>query len=98
MSDNIVHVTDAAFEEEVLKSDLPVLVDYRIEFARPDGRAASKVFKLKQGRAGPDKPFAVSKSHRIKPDATTFTWHPGRHRLVLQVNGVDRAFVDFDLT
>jgi 3-methyladenine DNA glycosylase AlkC len=84
--------------EVAAETDLPVLVDYRIEFARPDGRAASKVFKLKRGRTGPDKPFAVMKSHLIKPDATTFTWHPGRHRLVLQVNGVDRAAAEFDLT
>ena len=28
MSDNIVHVTDSSFEEDVLKSDLPVLVDF----------------------------------------------------------------------
>ena len=28
MSENITNVTDANFEEEVLKSDLPVLVDF----------------------------------------------------------------------
>lgn len=72
-------------------TDLPVLVDYRIEFARPDGRTASKVFKLKQGIARPGRPFEAKKQHRIKGDATTFRWYPGPHRLVLQVNGHDQA-------
>ncbi len=35
MSENIIHVTDSSFEEKVLKSDVPVLVDYWAEWCSP---------------------------------------------------------------
>ncbi|MEO1777235.1 MAG: DNA alkylation repair protein [Pseudomonadota bacterium] len=69
----------------------PVIVDYRIRFARPGGRSGEKVFKLKVAHVEPGVPLVLKKAHRLKANATTFELHPGAHGLVVQVNGVDRA-------
>ncbi|ETX30719.1 hypothetical protein [Roseivivax isoporae] len=74
-----------------------VVVDYRVRFFRPGGRVGEKVFKLGRGTVCPDRPLVLSKAHRIKGDATTFTWHPGPHVLIVQVNGRDRAQAEFDV-
>lgn len=75
-----------------------VMVDYRLRFARPNGRDGEKVFKLSTGSLRPGAPVTFSKRHVLKANASTFKLHPGLHGLTLQVNGVDVAATQFDVT
>lgn len=77
-------------------ADAGVLVDYRITFCRPGGKSSVKVFKLKQGQLKQGI-LALSKSHPLKANATTFTLVPGLHELEILVNGQVRASGRFDL-
>lgn len=52
MSEYIVHVTDASFEEEVLKSKLPVLVDYWAEWCGPCKMIAPVLDEIAREYAG----------------------------------------------
>ncbi|MEP1614371.1 MAG: DNA alkylation repair protein [Roseobacter sp.] len=90
IGDSLIFDCDIASEQ-----DMPILVDYRIEFSRPNGRSAEKVFKLKQSQVGPKRAFKVTKTHKLKANASTFTWHPGIHSLILQINGADRQEATF---
>ena len=80
------------------EQDTPVLVDYRIGFARPSGKTAEKVFKLKIAEVRGGKSLKLSKSHKLKGGASTFTLHSGAHSVIVQVNGRDVAHAAFDLT
>lgn len=67
MSDLILHVTDDSFEQEVLKSELPVLVDYWAEWCGPCKMIApilDDVAKEYQGR------LAVAKLNIDQNEAT----------------------------
>ncbi len=76
----------------------PVLVDFVIRFARPNGAQVPRVFKLKQAVIQPGQSLIMQKTHRFRGNATTFTLWPGPHRLGIQVNGRVLAEHDFTLT
>ncbi len=82
----------------VAPRDCRAVVDYRIDFARPAGRRGQKVFKLKSLPLSGGLEMALTKRHPLKDGATTFTLHPGRHCLSVQVNGLILAEAAFDLT
>lgn len=79
------------------EEDAPVIVDYVIDFVRANGRRGEKVFRLKDRVLPAGRSVTLRKAHRFKGDATTFTLHPGRHDLTLQVNGKRLGTVAFDL-
>jgi thioredoxin 1 len=51
-SDNIVHVTDASFDADVLNSQIPVLVDYWAEWCGPCRMIAPILDEISQDYAG----------------------------------------------
>ena len=87
------------FECEVNASaGVPVLIDYILEFYRPAGKTRRKVFKLKQTNVPTSGALRLIKKHPLKGNASTFTLHPGPHRVFLQVNGRVRAETAFSLS
>ncbi len=52
MTDKIVHVTDGSFEEDVLKAEDPVLVDYWAEWCGPCKAIAPVLGEIAEEYAG----------------------------------------------
>lgn len=76
--------------------DQPLVVDYRIHYARPGGKSAPKVFKLKSFTLDAHDTAALSIAQTIR-DFTTRRHHPGSHRVELIVNGHSMAETAFDI-
>jgi len=74
----------------------PLVVDYRIHYARPAGKTAAKVFKWKalDLAAGETATLAIRQTIR---DFSTRRHHVGRHAVNLIVNGKLMATAAFDL-
>jgi thioredoxin 1 len=85
MSDRILHVTDDTFEPEVLKSDLPVLVDYWAEWCGPckaiapilDQVAQDYDGKLKVAKVNVDDNVEVPRKYNIRGIPTLMLFKNG---------------------
>lgn len=73
-----------------------LVVDYRIHYARPGGKASGKVFKLKTVDLSPGARINLDFSQIIR-DFSTRRHYPGIHRVELIINGAVRAEGAFNL-
>jgi len=72
-----------------------VRIEYRMDFARPGGKSARKIFKLTEKEFTPGE-FALARKYAFV-DMSTRKHYPGTHRLSLLVNGEEKASVSFEL-
>jgi thioredoxin 1 len=90
MSEHIQHVTDDSFDPEVLKADLPVLVDYWAEWCGPckaiapilDEVAKEYDGKLKIAKLNVDDNVEVPKKYNIRGIPTLMLFKNGNMEAV----------------
>ncbi|MFC1513640.1 thioredoxin [candidate division KSB1 bacterium] len=83
---DLVHFTDANFDDEVLKSDLPVLVDFWAEWCAPCKMIAPTVEeiakeyegKLKVGKVDVDSNPQISSKFQIRSIPSLFIFKDGK--------------------
>ncbi|MGL4185800.1 MAG: thioredoxin TrxA [Thiotrichaceae bacterium] len=85
MSEHIIELTDASFEQDVLKSDIPVLVDYWAEWCGPckmiapllDEVAVDYAGKLKVAKLNIDQNSATPPKYGIRGIPTLMLFKNG---------------------
>ncbi|HEX5340515.1 MAG TPA: thioredoxin TrxA [Gammaproteobacteria bacterium] len=85
MSDQIVYTSDTNFENDVLKSDLPVLVDYWAEWCSPckmiapilDEIAADYQGKLRIAKVNVDENQQITQKYGIRSIPTLILFKDG---------------------
>ncbi|MFM2340326.1 MAG: hypothetical protein RLZZ360_962 [Candidatus Parcubacteria bacterium] len=79
-------------------ADTNLLIDYVLHFVKKNGTTAPKVFKWKIISLKAGEELKLTKNHRLKADATTFTLYAGEHAIELQINGTITAQKTFTLS
>lgn len=72
-----------------------IRMEYRIEFVKASGKTSPKVFQVVEKEFAPGT-STLRRKHSFA-NLTTRKHYPGRHKLSLLVNGVDKALVWIDL-
>ncbi|MEO7854949.1 MAG: DNA alkylation repair protein [Rubrivivax sp.] len=74
-----------------------LLIDYVVHHVKANGSRSPKVFKAWKLELAAHERRELSKRHSLR-EITTRRYHPGRHGVQLQINGVEQARADFDLS
>jgi thioredoxin 1 len=91
MSDNIVTLTDATFDEEVKASDVPVLVDFWAEWCGPckmitpvlEEIATEQAGKLRVGKVNVDDNLGVASRFEVQSIPTLILFKDGEPQVRL---------------
>ena len=70
-------------------------IEYAIDFVKANGKCSRKIFKISESEI--DSHEKVYKKNHSFKQLSTRIHYPGRHRLSVIVNGVDKNAVDFEL-
>lgn len=79
------------------EADLPLLIDYRIDFVGARDQLRPKIFKWKTVTLKPGATLTLSKSFAFKA-ITTRQYYDGTHQFELQINGQPMGIHTFELT
>jgi thioredoxin 1 len=98
VSENVSHVSDAQFEDEVLKSEGPVLVDFWAEWCGPckmispllDDLAASYGGKLKVAKVNIDQNQKTPRDYNVRSIPTLMVFKDGKVQAT-QIGAVSRT-------
>lgn len=74
-----------------------LMVDFLVHFLKKNGKNSPKVFKLAQKSIKPGEVLSFRKKMSLK-QRTTRKHYPGKHFVEVQVNGLKRGRIEFDLS
>jgi 3-methyladenine DNA glycosylase AlkC len=72
-------------------------IDYIVYHRKAGGGQTGKTFKLATRTLAPGEQIQIAREHSFRP-ITTRRYHPGTHAISLQINGVESAHADFELS
>jgi 3-methyladenine DNA glycosylase AlkC len=72
-----------------------LVIDYKIDFIKSNGKHSPKIFKLKTVKLEAKKSLTIKKSHDLRA-ITTMKYYKGKHKLSIQVNGAICSEVIWD--